>query len=61
MSRDLKFRRFNQQEIPLKDGEKGWYKMSNKKLQRWFNGLSLDDRLQVQKFVIVLYYIGDTK
>lgn len=30
-------------------------------LQRWFNRLPLDDRLQVQKFVLVLYYIGDTK
>lgn len=28
MSKELKFRRFNPQEIPLKDGEKGWYKMS---------------------------------
>lgn len=33
--------------------------MSNNKLQRWFNTLSLDDRLQVQKFVLVLYCIGD--
>ena len=33
--------------------------MSNKKLQRWFDVLSLDDRLKVQKFVLVLYYIGD--
>lgn len=28
MSRVVKFRRFDPQEIPLKDGEKGWYKMS---------------------------------
>ena len=28
MSREIKFRAFNPQEIPLKDGEKGWYKMS---------------------------------
>lgn len=27
--------------------------MSNKKLQRWFDVLSLDDRLKVQKFVVV--------
>ena len=33
--------------------------MIKQDLQRWFNGLSLDDRLQVQKFVIVLYYVGD--
>lgn len=30
-------------------------------LQHWFNTLSLDDRLIVQKFVLVLYCIGDTK
>lgn len=29
-------------------------------LRHWFDTLSLDDRLQVQKFVLVLYYIGDT-
>lgn len=28
MSREIKFRAFNPQEISLKDGEKGWYKMS---------------------------------
>ena len=28
MSRPIKFRAFNPQEIPLKDGGKGWYKMS---------------------------------
>lgn len=33
--------------------------MIRQDLQRWFNTLSLDDRLQVQKFVLVLYYIGD--
>ena len=33
--------------------------MIRQDLQHWFNGLSLDDRLQVQKFVLVLYYIGD--
>lgn len=32
---------------------------NNKELRRWFNGLSLDDRLKVQKFVLVFYYIGD--
>lgn len=32
---------------------------TTKQLQRWFNTLSLDDRLQVQKFVLVLYCIGD--
>lgn len=32
---------------------------TTKQLQYWFNTLSLDDRLQVQKFVLVLYYIGD--
>lgn len=30
-------------------------------LQHWFNTLSLDDRLQVQKFVLVLYCIGDKR
>ena len=30
-----------------------------RQLQHWFNTLSLDDRLQVQKFVLVLYCIGD--
>ena len=35
--------------------------MIKQDLQRWFNTLSLDDRLQVQKFVLVLYYIGGTK
>lgn len=34
---------------------------TTKQLQYWFNTLSLDDRLQVQKFVLVLYCIGDTK
>lgn len=33
--------------------------MVKQDLQRWFNGLSLEDRLKVQKFVIVLYYVGD--
>lgn len=33
--------------------------MIRQDLQCWFNTLSLDDRLQVQKFVLVLYYIGD--
>ena len=33
--------------------------MIKQDLQHWFNTLSLDDRLQVQKFVLVLYYIGD--
>ena len=28
-------------------------------LKKWFNNLSLSDRLLVQKFVIRLYYIGD--
>lgn len=28
MSREIKFKRFNPQEVPLKDNEKGWYKMS---------------------------------
>lgn len=32
---------------------------TTKQLQHWFDTLSLDDRLQVQKFVLVLYYIGD--
>ena len=35
--------------------------MIKQDLQRWFNTLSLDDRLKVQKFVLVLYYIGGTK
>ena len=35
--------------------------MIKQDLQQWFDNLSLDDRLQVQKFVLVLYYIGDTK
>lgn len=35
--------------------------MIKQDLQRWFNGLSLDDRLRVQKFVIILYYVGDTQ
>lgn len=34
---------------------------TTKQLQHWFDTLSLDDRLQVQKFVLVLYYIGGTK
>lgn len=33
---------------------------TTKQLQYWFNTLSLDDRLQVQKFLLVLYCIGDT-
>lgn len=33
---------------------------TTKQLQRWFNTLSLDDRLQVQKFMLVLYCVGDT-
>lgn len=33
--------------------------MIKQDLQRWFDRLPLDDRLQVQKFVIVLYYVGD--
>jgi len=33
--------------------------MIKQDLQRWFNALSLDDRLQVQKFVLILYYVGD--
>ena len=33
--------------------------MIKQDLQHWFNNLSLDDRLKVQKFVLVLYYIGD--
>lgn len=32
---------------------------TTKQLQYWFNTLSLDDRLQVQKFVLVLYCVGD--
>ena len=32
---------------------------TTKQLQYWFNTLSLDDRLQVQKFMLVLYCIGD--
>lgn len=32
---------------------------TTKQLQYWFNTLSLDDRLKVQKFVLVLYCIGD--
>ena len=32
---------------------------TTKQLQNWFDTLSLDDRLQVQKFVLVLYYVGD--
>jgi len=32
---------------------------TTKQLQRWFNALSLDDRLQVQKFVLILYCIGE--
>lgn len=35
--------------------------MSNPKdLHGWFNRLPLEDRLQVQKFVLVLYCIGDS-
>ena len=33
--------------------------MTNKQLKNWFNNLSLEDRSQVQKFVIILYYIGE--
>lgn len=33
--------------------------MIKQDLQYWFDTLSLGDRLQVQKFVIVLYYVGD--
>lgn len=33
--------------------------MIRQDLRNWFNTLSLDDRLQVQKFVLVLYCIGD--
>lgn len=33
--------------------------MIKQDLQHWFKTLSLDDRLIVQKFVIVLYYVGD--
>ena len=33
--------------------------MIKQDLQRWFNSLSLDDRLRVQKFVIILYYVGE--
>lgn len=33
--------------------------MIKRDLQHWFNNLSLDDRLQVQKFVLALYYVGD--
>lgn len=33
--------------------------MIRQDLQCWFNRLPLDDRLQVQKFVLVLYCIGD--
>lgn len=33
--------------------------MIKQDLQRWFNGLSLDDKLKVQKFVVILYYVGD--
>lgn len=29
--------------------------MIKQDFQHWFNTLSLDDRLQVQKFVLVLY------
>lgn len=32
---------------------------TTKQLQNWFDTLSLDDRLMVQKFVLVLYCIGD--
>ena len=33
--------------------------MIKQDLQHWFNDLSLDDRLQVQNFVLILYYVGD--
>lgn len=34
--------------------------MIKQDLQLWFKTLPLDDRLQVQKFMLVLYCIGDT-
>lgn len=33
--------------------------MIKQDLQRWFDNLSLEDRLKVQKFVVILYYVGD--
>lgn len=33
--------------------------MTNKQLKNWFDKLPLADRLLVQKFVIILYYIGE--
>lgn len=33
--------------------------MIKQDLQHWFDGLPLDDRLRVQKFMIILYYVGD--
>lgn len=35
--------------------------MIKQDLQDWFDHLSLDDRLLVQRFVIKLYCVGDTK
>ena len=32
---------------------------TRQQLNKWFDRLPLDDRLQVQKFVLVLYCIGD--
>ena len=32
---------------------------TRQQLNHWFNTLSLDDRLKVQKFMLVLYCIGD--
>lgn len=32
---------------------------NNKELQRWFDNLSLEDRLTLQLFVVRLYCIGD--
>lgn len=29
-------------------------------IKHWFDNLSLEDRLKVQKFVLVLYCIGDS-
>lgn len=33
--------------------------MIKQDLRHWFNTLSLEDRSQVQKFMLVLYCIGD--
>ena len=32
---------------------------TRQQLNKWFDTLSLDDRLQVQKFVLILYCIGE--